>query len=156
MPKAVPGARPTLAWSTMSIAACPASVDAVDREEQIECAGRHAETRPAGRGEHAADDVARLPGARDLAATNASPWSSAAMRAALHELRDARGRILDQVLEHRFSAGCVLIQPMRQPVIAQFFEKVLTNRMRSSGSMMSRKDGARLRHNGTAHRSRRR
>ena len=43
-----------------------------------------------------------------------------------------------------FSAGCVLIQPMRQPVIAQFFEKVLTNRMRSSGSMMSRKDGARL------------
>ena len=31
------------------------------------------------------------------------------------------------------SAGCAAIQPMRQPVIAQFLEKVLTKRMRSSG-----------------------
>ena len=36
-----------------------------------------------------------------------------------------------------------MIQPIRQPVMHQFFEKVLTNRMRSSGAMMSRKDGAR-------------
>ena len=35
------------------------------------------------------------------------------------------------------------IQPARQPVIAQFLEKVLTNRIRSSSSMTSRKDGAR-------------
>ena len=41
------------------------------------------------------------------------------------------------------SAGCVLIQPTRQPVIAQFLEKVLTNRMRSSGAITSMKDGAR-------------
>ena len=37
-----------------------------------------------------------------------------------------------------------MIQPIRQPVIAQFFEKVLTNRMRSPSSMMSRKEAARL------------
>ena len=41
------------------------------------------------------------------------------------------------------SAGLAMIQPMRQPVIAQFLENVLTNRMRSSGSMTSRKEGAR-------------
>ena len=41
------------------------------------------------------------------------------------------------------SEGCAAIQPMRQPVIAQFFENVLTNRMRSSASITSKKEGAR-------------
>lgn len=35
------------------------------------------------------------------------------------------------------------IQPMRQPVIAQFFEKVWTKRTRSSSAMRSWKDEAR-------------
>ena len=42
------------------------------------------------------------------------------------------------------SEGCTVIQPMRQPVIAQFLEKLLTKTMRSSGSMISMKEGARL------------
>ena len=36
------------------------------------------------------------------------------------------------------SEGCAMIHPMRQPVIAQFLENVLTNRMRSSPSITSR------------------
>src|SRR5207244_211788 len=39
--------------------------------------------------------------------------------------------------------GCALSQPMRQPVIAQCLENVLTNSTRSSGSITSRNDGAR-------------
>ena len=41
------------------------------------------------------------------------------------------------------SEGCALIQPTRQPVIAQFFENVLTNSTRSSASITSMKEGAR-------------
>ena len=41
-------------------------------------------------------------------------------------------------------AGSVWIQPIRQPIIAQFFENVLTKRMRSSGDITSWNDGARL------------
>ena len=41
------------------------------------------------------------------------------------------------------SAAGASSQPMRQPVIAQFFDIVWTNRILSSGSMRSRNDGAR-------------
>ena len=41
------------------------------------------------------------------------------------------------------SSGGASSQPTRQPVIAQFFEKVWTKRIRSSSSMTSWKDGAR-------------
>jgi hypothetical protein len=39
-------------------------------------------------------------------------------------------------------SGGTVIQPSRHPVIAQFFEKLLTTISRSSGSAWSRKDGA--------------
>jgi hypothetical protein len=39
-------------------------------------------------------------------------------------------------------SGGTTIQPSRQPVIAQFFEKLLTTISRSSRSAWSRKDGA--------------
>ncbi len=41
------------------------------------------------------------------------------------------------------SDGSASIQPMRQPVIAQFLENVLTKRMRSPSDITSWKDGAR-------------
>jgi hypothetical protein len=47
-------------------------------------------------------------------------------RPALQELRHAGGRVLHEVFEHGISAGCALIHPTRHPVIAQFFENVLT------------------------------
>jgi hypothetical protein len=40
------------------------------------------------------------------------------------------------------SAWFASIQPTRQPVIAQFFENVLTKIRRSSGRRSSRNDGA--------------
>ena len=41
------------------------------------------------------------------------------------------------------SAGGASSQPSRQPVIAQFFDSVWTNRILSSGAMTSWNDGAR-------------
>ena len=43
------------------------------------------------------------------------------------------------------SSGATVTQPIRQPVIAQFFEKELTKMIRSAGSITSMKDGARPR-----------
>ena len=40
-------------------------------------------------------------------------------------------------------AGDASIQPRRQPVMAQFLEKVWTKMILSSGSITSRKDGVR-------------
>ena len=108
--------------------------DAVDGEEQVERARRHAEAHLAGVAKDAADEVARGLRPLDLRRQEGVALVERRDGAALHELRDAGGRILDQVLEHLLQRGMdASASRSRQPVIAQFLEKVLTNRMRSSG-----------------------
>src|SRR5262249_49476371 len=72
----------------------------VDREEQIERALRHGEAALPGRRERAAGDVAPAPRAGDLMRHETLAALERRDRGALHELRNARGRILDHVLDH--------------------------------------------------------
>src|SRR5690606_19813570 len=73
---------------------------ALDLEEQVEGARRDAEAHAPGVAEHAADDVARFLRLRDLAGEEPVALVQRRNRAALHERRDAGGRVLNEVLEH--------------------------------------------------------
>ena len=76
-------------------------------------------------------------------ARKASPSSSAAIAPRCRNCATPEVEYWTRFSNMRPSDGCAPSQPMRQPVIAQFLEKVLTKRMRSSGSAMSMKDAAR-------------
>ena len=129
-----PGARPIFASSTSRRPSARGVLHAVDREEQVEGAVGPGEADAVGAGERRRRRCRGPRRARvDLQADEVLAVLERGDRAALHEGGDAGGRILDQVLDHRRRAPAArAIQPMRQPVIAQFLEKVLTKRMRSS------------------------
>ena len=100
---------------------------AVDREEQVEGAVRLGEAHAAGGGQAVADDVAAGAGALDLA----SEGSRRPRRARRTAARCMKAATPEVEYWTRFSiawpsAGGADSQPIRQPVIAQFFEKVLT------------------------------
>ena len=98
-PKAVPGASPILASSTRRNASAAGVVLAVDGEEEIEGASRLGEARPAARGKPGADDVPPRPRPVDLHGKEFVALVERHGRGALHEGRDARGRVLDEVLD---------------------------------------------------------
>ena len=116
----------------------------VHLEEGVERAARAAgsSTRP-GLGEPA-DDLAALARARRSDARR-SPRPARAPR---RRARWTKTGVPEVEYWMRFSmtwpsAGGASSQPRRQPVMAQFLEKVWTNRIRSSAVITSRKDGAR-------------
>ena len=132
-PKAVPGARPTLASSTSSRPSRRTSGLPVDGKEQIEGPAHRREAHAPGRRRARSQTMSRPCRAR------ASCWreeASPPARAPRHPPAGGRPRRPEVEYWIRFSmiwpsAGGASIQPMRQPVIAQFFENVSTKRMRS-------------------------
>jgi hypothetical protein len=86
----LPAGRRSLSSGTPNVEGSPARIgDAVDREEQVECALRHSEARLAGGAEDITYEVACLPGALHLFDDEGIAVVEGGNGAALHELGDA-------------------------------------------------------------------
>ena len=132
-PNAVPGATPTFAASTRS-SPSRGHPAARPRKRTNRRPRRPGRSDAAGGPERAADDVAATAGARDLLGDESVALVERGDAGPLEKTATPEVGYWTRFSMTWPSAGGASIQPRRQPVIAQFFEKVSTKRMRSASS----------------------
>ncbi len=142
-PKADPGAKPTPASSMRRRTVAAEILHALNFEEHIESPGWHFEPDLWKFAQEVYDEIAIGARLGDLFGDEIFARIKRRRAADLEEGRRAAGSywMIRSIGGPNSFGACS--QPTRQPVIAQFLEKVLARSNRSSVSQISRKEGAR-------------